>query len=635
MIGRDNRAVWLRALAAIAASQLIFWLFLGLAEKAALPAGMQHRPYVEFTILDEAGNPLADGRKFRAPYRPDPNYKVSITEGSARALFEIPFTVADPQEELGLYLAVRRSIQEVRVNGVVVQPNVPLDSFTGSAGWESVFYVLPKDAVRKGGNRITALVENEGYSHVFPVFHVGPADDLVRAFGWGGFFNVDLPLAAIAILVFTALLCLIVNWPAEDRRRVNALIVLLLVWALRDWSLAFTPPFAMSKLVFWVVFWTLSFAIIFASARYVLRDAGAPDRWVAWLGRGWIAAQLSCFGMPLLEGRIGPDAGTWFRMMTQVELWLTFLLCGGSVLLLAREIGRSGGERWGERLMVMLCLTALIVDIADGVFKLTIPFAPGLPLTFYVAPIAGVLLGMAMITSLARQATEARRAVTSANERLAGKLAAREAELAETYRQREAMTQRQTLLEERQRIVRDMHDGIGGRLVGLILQVRGRAIEADGVERALEDSVSDLRLIVDSLDPAEDSLSAALASFEYRIRAQAEAAGIAFTAAIGDLPGGPGPRTTLQILRVLQEAVTNALRHAGAKSLRLEAGVVDGQLKLAVIDDGKGFDGTPAGGRGVVSMQARARTIGATLAFEGGKGGTAVRLDLPLSDAGE
>jgi len=111
---------------------------------------MYARPYVEFTVVDEAGQQLAGGQRFRAPYQPDPNYKTSIREGSARGVFRIPFQVDDPTQELALYLAVSRSIQEIRVNDVIVQPNVPLDSFSGGAGWEPVFYVLPVAMIRKG-----------------------------------------------------------------------------------------------------------------------------------------------------------------------------------------------------------------------------------------------------------------------------------------------------------------------------------------------------------------------------------------------------------------------------------------------------------------------------------------------------
>jgi signal transduction histidine kinase len=105
-----------------------------------------------------------------------------------------------------------------------------------------------------------------------------------------------------------------------------------------------------------------------------------------------------------------------------------------------------------------------------------------------------------------------------------------------------------------------------------------------------------------------------------------------------DLQGAPTlpQRTQLQLLRIVQEAVANALRHAAAKTITVHARWLanDGAVVLAVDDDGRGFappsapsaGAAPVAGRGLTNMARRARSIGATLTFEPRTPGTRVQV---------
>lgn len=624
--------VLVRFILLLLAAQAAFWISLTLAERAARPPGMHARPYVEFTVVDEAGQQLAGGQTFRAPYQPDPNYKTSIQEGSARGVFRIPFAVDDPTQELALYLAVSRSIQEIRVNDVIVQPNVPLDSFSGGAGWEPVFYVLPVSTIHKGANTITALVENEGFNHVFPEFAVGPAEQLAAAYRWGNVFNIDLPLAGIAILAFTALLCLVVNWPREDRPRMRALVAMLVLLALKSYWLSFYPPIPISRLVNFMIYWTLTFGVIFASVWFVMRDVGAPQASYRWLWMGWGAIQVLCIVMPLTQGMFGTGPRDWFKVMEGIELSAAIVLVSGAILALAIAASRKDGERWIERGILIICLTAILTDTADSNLKLMSPLDMALPLTFYAAPLFGLLLGLSMVLSLASQASAARNTVANANEILASRLATREAELRESYGRERDAQKRAVLMEERQRIVRDMHDGIGGQLLGLAVQAKARQLDAEGLDLALQTSIADLRLIVDSLDSAEEGLSDALRGFEHRVRAQANAIRAELVSRI-DLDQHDtvlGPRGTLQVLRILQEAVANAIRHGAPSRIDLAASLNSaGRIEITLQDNGPGFGSMTSEGRGLANMRSRATSIGATLDIASTTSGTRVRIVLP------
>ena len=123
----------------------------------------------------------------------------------------------------------------------------------------------------------------------------------------------------------------------------------------------------------------------------------------------------------------------------------------------------------------------------------------------------------------------------------------------------EAMDQANRTI-ERERILGDMHDGVGSQLLGLIIQVRARKIDDQDLLHGLTNCLDDIRLIVDSLDPIERSFNVAMGEFRSRLEPKCSAAGITLDWALD--PALPlSPEQTLQVLRAVQEMTTNAIRH--------------------------------------------------------------------------
>jgi signal transduction histidine kinase len=355
------------------------------------------------------------------------------------------------------------------------------------------------------------------------------------------------------------------------------------------------------------------------------------------LGWGWLASQAFMVAATALAVGGWVDPRQWLGTFPTLSLAATALAGIGGVLLLTRALAREGGRHWPERVVLMVCLTALLVDAADASLKLHVPFVPSLPLTFYAAPLAGLLLGLGMVASLAREATLARRVVSNANAVLAERLAVREAELAAVHEREKVLLARQAASDERQRIVRDMHDGVGGSLLGLQMQLRHGDPPRERIEHAVSSSLADLRLMVDALDQPEATLPEALLAFERRLREQLQGAGIALTfeVSVGDADPALGTRATLHLLRLLQEAVSNACRHARARTIAVRVRRTAAGLELSVQDDGVGIDPQAAPGRGLAGMRARAAELGAGIEVGPAAPGTRVRVVLPVRDAVE
>lgn len=228
------------------------------------------------------------------------------------------------------------------------------------------------------------------------------------------------------------------------------------------------------------------------------------------------------------------------------------------------------------------------------------------------------------------------------NTTLADRVAARERQLQETFETLRIERERQAVLVERQRLMRDMHDGVGSQLVGLLNVVHRGDARADVVEEHVRQALDEMRMVVDSLQPTHADLTVMLATLRYRMQPRLAAAGIELAWQMDRLPElpQPSPQVLLQVQRILLEAFTNVLKHARATEIRFRAEWCAGPtpgLQLSLSDNGVGIAGAPddaeaapRAGRGLGNMQQRARAIGATLHIgHGASGGTCIRLDWP------
>ncbi len=221
----------------------------------------------------------------------------------------------------------------------------------------------------------------------------------------------------------------------------------------------------------------------------------------------------------------------------------------------------------------------------------------------------------------------------------------REAEdkLRATLARDEERARAMALAGERTRLMRDLHDGLGGQLVSIVaLSERQRGGGAP-IGEAARAALRDLRLVIDAMDDIGGDLMLALGAWRERIASQLRAHQIALDWRVLTPDGLPlhpelRPGHVIQILRLLDEAVTNAVKHAGAGSIRvsIETLTGDGEAhgRISVADDGRGFtapgeEGAAPAGRGLANMKRRAEGCGAQLAIVSGPEGTRVTLDLP------
>jgi signal transduction histidine kinase len=194
-------------------------------------------------------------------------------------------------------------------------------------------------------------------------------------------------------------------------------------------------------------------------------------------------------------------------------------------------------------------------------------------------------------------------------------------------------------VEERQRVAREIHDGIAQELVYVGYELDSLATEVDKKKATAAESVrrvrgqvtriiSELRLSIFTLRTAAEPGGLGAALGEY-VRSVAGAAGIAVHLSLSEDPARLPADAETELLRIAQEAVSNARKHSNARNLWVTLHVDPPRALLRVEDDGQGFDETGRRGFGLDIMKERADRLGATLRVTGrAPRGTSVEVEV-------
>lgn len=219
------------------------------------------------------------------------------------------------------------------------------------------------------------------------------------------------------------------------------------------------------------------------------------------------------------------------------------------------------------------------VGIAFGYFEGSILLAP------YVRPL---ILAVILVILMRRLAMSLDR-IDRANETLNLRLAEQQAELSKLYEQERLEAARIVREQERQRLTHDLHDGISGHLVSIIAMAERTEGNVKPIEQAARDALDDLRLVIYSLDLGDRELPLALANFRERLIPQLRRIGVELDWSTAQLPevSGVTPGNALSILRILQEAITNALKHGPARTITIRGASEGGMAAITIENDGR------------------------------------------------
>ena len=598
----------------------LWMLLLGLAGCApGTPPGVTEVRAAQLRLGDATEPPsmrLEGWTWRRLPDRWDLSRRREATRGWYRAVVDLPST---PEDLWAVYLPRVSMNAAVYVNGSLVGSGGSFGEPIAQSSQRPLFLRVPPGLLHAGRNVLhVRLAVSPRITGALAPFQVGPASSLRPAFERRFLLQVTLVQWSWVLLCAAGALLLGIHLRRPGSSSYGWLAAAaagLSVFTAGQWVVE--PPVASGLWEWATTVGLLGFVVCCVIA--VHRVLGRRPRRI----EGFLLGEL-LLGSALLAVvpalAFGPIALAWTVLSLGIGVYFIQLVLGAPTAgLRARLLLIPAGAAVAFGLHDLGVLIGLLPVSAPGLF----PLVPVL----FVLPIAWLMVG---------RFVEALNEAEALNRDLESRVTAKGLELERNHARLRDLERRSLLAAERERLMRDVHDGIGSQLVAALALAEGGG-PPQRISETLRDALDDLRLVIDSLDPVEEDLTAVLGMLRSRLESRLQRQGVRFEWEVAELPPLPGlaPSGALHALRIVQEAVTNALRHARAHTIRVRTGEEKSEgglpgVFVEVADDGVGMGPRgAAGGRGLGNMAHRAAELDGRLTIVSGAEGTSVRLWIP------
>ncbi len=323
-----------------------FWILVTWAEKAARPDRLTARSEIEFAALDRHGARLGDGSLATARLEYADEYISRMKDRSAVMARYTGTFEAHGELDYALFFTKRADILAVSLNGNAINPDVLYPRLNGSFVSEPSLYSFSRNAVSPGTNTYTIVIKRSLRGpFIFPGFAVGPSAQIAPAFVFRNLMAVELSLVGIVIMMFTGLLCMVINWPQQDRARISWFISMLMFSAVASVTFMFSG--ADKYNMAWLALTSLVIVILSASSLFYVANASQRGKIISDRNIYMIISVLflAAFAVTKLN---------YIGMSDKYHIVIFMITCrlcsiGLSILaaiLLAYELARSNGALW-------------------------------------------------------------------------------------------------------------------------------------------------------------------------------------------------------------------------------------------------------------------------------------------------
>ncbi|MEE9347219.1 MAG: histidine kinase [Robiginitomaculum sp.] len=430
--------------------------------------------------------------------------------------------------------------------------------------------------------------------------YLGEIEDLRKAFRWRQIFSVSFMIAGAALALISALTSYSLALKVQDRILAISFALIMTCWCIIClWYAGVFSAFGLqisrtvySSSTFFMIVASLNFANEWTYKWRIIRRVVVPG-FTALLALAVIATYVF-------------DHAVWLNLIVFADVIAAICV----VLILVQIFGYVAQHKSASNVagfVFVLCVFAVVIDVTvSGLPQVGKTLWPKTGMTLHYGPLFSILLGLSIIGGFVSSFLDTQKT-------LLDQLADKEREIAKVYALREDEVRAAALVEERKRIMRDMHDGIGGRLLALSLRAKRGRLTNEALTGELDDSMQELRLIIDSMDTEAGELDIALGALRGRIGPQLSDAGIKLIWDSHDLGEQPdyGAREVLSIYRMIQEAISNVIRHSGASEVTVSSRREGLRVLIEVTNNG-GPQVLPDGvaGKGISNIKARANALG-------------------------
>jgi signal transduction histidine kinase len=542
--------------------------------------------------------------------------------------YRLTWNQSAPLDDVALFVEYLTFAGEIRVNGVLLARDASLVEPLSRMWNVPRYWRLPSPVLHVGEN--TLLVRVSGLSQYQPglgPLQVGPTKALHRDYEAAWWWRQRLGFVSLGVgitlgLFFLVLWLLRRSEVAYGWYGAQQLVWLPIAWnvvATSPWPFATTDPYQNVTEVAVPLFagcWAM-FVLRFCERRWPRREM---TMWIV------IAIASACIVL-------APHSAK--ATVRDAVNALSLLVTSAADLLFLWFAWRGG--RPDQRVLSLCAAAAFGAGVHD-----VLAVAGVIPDTTNYASMTVQLTVIGVALVLAWNFVRSLRRIEGFNVELQHSVEDARAELAGSLLRQHELELVQARLGERVNLAHDLHDGLGGMLIGNIaaLEQAPENVSSRKMLGTLRELRDDLRLIIDTASAqhyGEHALTDLLAPLRHRMTRLFEAHDIDVRWNIRNLENVYLTTTqSLDLLRIVQEALTNVLKHASARQVEVDLLDVGDAITLEVRDDGRGIHSPDAGeGTGMRSMHARARRLGATLSVGSETGATIVRLHMPRTTAAE
>lgn len=543
------------------------------------------------------------------------------------------YRVAVPMAELpdrlyGIYLFRLNMNAAVYLNGQYLGDGGRMHEPKMARNWNRPVYVsAPASVWQEGENELLIHLRTfPGFGMLAPP-QIAPDEVLRPHYERRLFIQNELPMAFTAVLLTVSLFVLGLWYRRREDRLYLWFAASGFCWSVfNTWLFVKYPILPGARPFQWVAHVALDFWMVFL--------IGFMHRYTqlrrAWVEHSAFLIQLAC--------------ATAFAVL-EIVLAYKFAVLGHTITLgLAVYVTFLAWENWrhkGDSESFILLLSfqfMLLAGLHDWLMENPLPgllawdtlveiWRNQFHLLYFAVP----LLILALAWSLIQRFVAALGSSEQLNRELEDRVGQAQRALELSYQELHQLEMAQAATDERERIYRNLHDDVGGKLLGLAISAQRANLlhEADMARSALQD----LRDVVSRSSAPEVELQDVFADLRTETDARLRHLGVPLQWQMPDdamhclIPA----ENALHISRIVRESVTNILHHARAGHITIAHGIKEGGLVLEIEDDGIGLPPGAKLHRGMMSMRARAELLGGSIDWETiYPHGCRVRLQIPL-----
>nr|WP_297350113.1 histidine kinase [uncultured Glaciecola sp.] len=567
-----------------------------------------------------------------------PKYELALVESSGN-VSQLPFKWRAEKGQLGtqkfvfnvqkaslsagqnaLYIPYYEQVLELSINGNSLDLFVALPGLYGSIERLSGYVILDSNWFDQERNKLEIDVQTGGFVFAsLSKVYLGPADELAKAYHLQQFLHKDLKILLFGMQFLLFLFCTL-SFYCRPQDQSSAWLALFCLLSCIIGAGVFIPRIpSLSYVLPYLFLLTPIIGIsIFAFRRSILKQD--MPRWTG----VFIAFYFLIIGFSIWFVDIPINVLVIF-----VALPIACMFTVWVMLLYLRDLWRTDNP---YDALIFVCSIMVVLAVVHDVTARISSYNSDL----LFAPAGRSLLLVSLAFLLVKKQTNTSNTLDNASREAYRKLTLREQELGRLFEVQRLQSLKIVREQERKRITEDLHDGVAGHLTTILALIEMGDADNDNLSSIASSALTDLRMVIETLSLPDGELRSALAAFRERCVAPLHYLGVEIEWDFIDLPEIEylDSEQVLSILRFIQEALTNSMRHGKAKRIEIYASVtVSDMAKISVINSGGEALGCYKEGHGIRNMRKRAESLRGQFNIDVLSDGAVVELLFPVSDA--